>query len=143
MQTPGVVGVGAMGTVIVERFIAGGLSPVVFDVSTEAIRRATDLGATAAESPEEVARAADIVSVMVRTDQEMLDCVLGEHGVLSCLSDGEVLLLHSTIHPIPNRSSSVSWSVMNCLRSVLSAIMEIAELSFRASSRLEVRRSSR
>jgi 3-hydroxyisobutyrate dehydrogenase-like beta-hydroxyacid dehydrogenase len=103
MQTVGVVGAGAMGSVMVERFLAAGLQTFVYDVSAPAVQRATALGAVACPSPAEVAAASESVSVMVRTDDQMLDSVLGPHGVLSTLRPGSVLLLHSTIQPSTTR----------------------------------------
>ncbi|HYY88681.1 MAG TPA: NAD(P)-dependent oxidoreductase [Chloroflexota bacterium] len=103
MQTIGVVGAGAMGTVIVQRFVAAGRRVLVYDVAESAVARAVALGATAAPSPAELAAQADSVSVMVRTDAQMLDAVLGSEGLLHGAPPGAVLLLHSTIHPRTTR----------------------------------------
>src|SRR5947209_20470718 len=103
MQTVGVVGAGAMGTVIVERFLAAGLRVGVYDVSAEARQRAAGLGAVVAPSPSALAAQADWMSVMVRTDAQMLDSVLGSEGVLEGQRPSAPLLLHSTIHPRTTR----------------------------------------
>ena len=103
MNTAGVVGVGAMGTVIVERHRGAGLRVMAYDVSEAAMDRAAALGAEPCPSPAAVGNTADVVGVMVRTDEEMLDAVLGSGGVLEGLSAGKVLLLHSTIHPSVTR----------------------------------------
>src|SRR5262249_15674385 len=71
VSTVGVVGVGAMGTVMVERFLAVGLRTVVYDVSAPALERAVALGAEPRSSPAHVGQVADVVDVMVRTDDEM------------------------------------------------------------------------
>src|SRR4051794_23645278 len=104
MNTVGIIGIGAMGSVIVERFAAAGLRTFVYDVSAPALERAVALGAEPCASPAEVGRAAEVVDVMVRTDQQMLDAVLGEGGVLEGLSSGKALLLHSTIDPRTTRT---------------------------------------
>jgi 3-hydroxyisobutyrate dehydrogenase len=98
-----VVGVGAMGGVIAERFVQAGLPTTVFDVSEQAVQRAVASGAVAARSPAEAAAAADYCSVMVRTDDQMLASVLGPDGALSSLRPGTSLLLHSTISPRTTR----------------------------------------
>src|SRR5262245_11831446 len=103
MDTTGVVGVGAMGSVIVERLVEAGRQVAAYDVSAAALERAVALGAQPCASPADVGRAADVVGVMVRTDAQMLDCVLGDDGVLDGLAEGKVLLLHSTIHPSTTR----------------------------------------
>jgi 3-hydroxyisobutyrate dehydrogenase-like beta-hydroxyacid dehydrogenase len=92
-----------MGSVFVERFVAAGIKPLVFDVSPAAVDHARELGAEPCSSALELAQKADIVDVMVRTDAEMLDCVLGDHGILSGLSAGDALVLHSTVHPRTTR----------------------------------------
>jgi 3-hydroxyisobutyrate dehydrogenase-like beta-hydroxyacid dehydrogenase len=97
--TAGVVGVGAMGAVIVERHRGAGLRVLAYDVSDAAMALAATLGAETCASPAAVGQAADVVGVMVRTGDQMLDAVLGDDGVLAGLSEGKVLLLHSTIHP--------------------------------------------
>src|SRR5436853_4990566 len=99
MQTVGVVGAGAMGGVIVERFLAAGLRVSVYDVAEAAVQRVASLGAIPARSAAELAASVDSVSVMVRTDAQMLDSVLGPEGVIEGLRPRSVLLLHSTVHP--------------------------------------------
>jgi 3-hydroxyisobutyrate dehydrogenase-like beta-hydroxyacid dehydrogenase len=99
-----------MGSVFVERFRAAGLRTVVYDVSAAAVERAVALGAESCASPEEVGATADVVDVMVRTDQQMLDCVLGDRGILQGLTPGKVLLLHSTVHPRTTRAIAVAAS---------------------------------
>jgi 3-hydroxyisobutyrate dehydrogenase-like beta-hydroxyacid dehydrogenase len=103
MGTAGVVGVGAMGTVIVERHRRAGLQVLAYDVSNAALERAAALGAEPCPSPAAVGRAAEDVGVLVRTDEQMLNAVLGPGGVLEGLTSGKVLLLHSTIHPSVTR----------------------------------------
>jgi 3-hydroxyisobutyrate dehydrogenase-like beta-hydroxyacid dehydrogenase len=104
MKTVGVVGTGAMGLAMVERFLTAGLRASVYDVSGPALERAVALGAVAGTSAAEVAAASDSVSMMVRSDDQMLESVLGSNGVLSGLLPGGLLLLHSTIHPGTTRA---------------------------------------
>ena len=103
METAGVVGTGAMGSVIVERLVKAGRKVLAYDVSPAALERAATAGAEPCASPAAVGRGADVVGVMVLSDEQMLDCVLGPNGVLEGLSAGKVLLLHSTIHPRTTR----------------------------------------
>lgn len=103
MDSVGVVGVGAMGSVFVERFRTAGLETMVYDVSDTAVQRAMALGASAAGSLLELAQSVAFVDIMVRTDAQMLDCVLGPEGALEGLHSGQVLLLHSSINPKTTR----------------------------------------
>lgn len=99
----GVVGVGAMGSAFVERFHQGGLETVVYDVSPAAVERAVKLGSSAASSPADLARQVDVVDVMVLDDDQVLEAVCGRGGVLEGMRQGQLLLLHSTIHPRTTR----------------------------------------
>jgi 3-hydroxyisobutyrate dehydrogenase len=103
-QSVAVVGAGAMGLAMVERFVAAGLRTAVYDRSASAVERAVTAGAVAGASAAEVAAASDSVSVMVRTDDQMLDCVLGADGALGGLRPGTLLLLHSTVLPSTTRT---------------------------------------
>ena len=46
-----------------------------------------------------MAQASTLIDVVVRTDQEVLDCTLGRDGVLEGAAPGALVLLHSTIRP--------------------------------------------
>jgi 3-hydroxyisobutyrate dehydrogenase len=93
-----------MGLAMIERFVAAGLRTRVYDVSAPAMERAVAAGAVAGTSPAEVAAASESVSVMVRTDDQMLESVLGPRGALAGLRPGSLLLLHSTILPSTTRT---------------------------------------
>src|SRR5205807_4981776 len=74
METVGMIGVGAMGSALLERLRLAHVEPVVFDVSSEAMDAARALGAEPAASPADVARSATLVDVVVRSDDDVLDC---------------------------------------------------------------------
>lgn len=99
METVGMVGVGAMGSVLLERLRLAHVEPVVYDIDSAAVDRARAAGAEPAKSAAAVAREATIVDVVVRTDDDVLDCALGEGGLLAGAQPGSLLLLHSTILP--------------------------------------------
>jgi 3-hydroxyisobutyrate dehydrogenase len=104
MPTVGVVGVGSMGSVFVERFVAAGVPTLAYDASDAAVRSAAALGAKPCASLAELADAADVVDVMVRNDTQMLECTLGHGGLLEHLAPGKTLILHSTVHPRTTRT---------------------------------------
>ena len=104
METVGIVGVGAMGSALLERLRLAHVEPVVYDIDRDALERAQGAGAEAAASAAAVARAATIVDVVVRTDDDVLACTLGERGVLEGAQPGALVLLHSTILPQTTRS---------------------------------------
>jgi len=99
MEQVGIVGVGAMGSALLERLKLAGVSATAFDIESAAMETARGLGARLAPSSAAVAQASTVIDVVVRTDQEILDCTLGSNGILAGAQPGALLLLHSTIRP--------------------------------------------
>jgi 3-hydroxyisobutyrate dehydrogenase len=95
----GLIGVGAMGSALLERLRAHGYSVAAYDISETGGANATRDGATIAESPAQAARLANYVHVFVNTDSQVLDVTLGELGIFSSIAPGALVLLHSTILP--------------------------------------------
>ena len=58
MERVGLVGVGAMGTALLERLRLAGVQPIAFDIDPAAVARARNLGADIAGSIPELARVA-------------------------------------------------------------------------------------
>ncbi len=67
--------------------------------SQPALDSAIALGYRAATNAADLAKQATLIDIVVRTDQDMLDCVLGSNGVLETAQPGTLLLLHSSILP--------------------------------------------
>jgi len=99
MEKIGFVGTGAMGSAMLSRLKLAIVQATAFDIAPRAMEAARAEGAQAALSAKAVAQASTIVDVVVRTDQEVLDCTLGKDGVLEGAAPGTLALLHSTIRP--------------------------------------------
>jgi 3-hydroxyisobutyrate dehydrogenase len=96
----GMIGTGAMGLALLERLKLAGVNDIVcYDASAAALESARALGFHAATDAADVAKQATLIDIVVRTDQDMLDCVLGPNGVLQSAQPGTLLLLHSSILP--------------------------------------------
>jgi 3-hydroxyisobutyrate dehydrogenase len=96
----GFVGLGQIGLPLASRLLdwPGGL--VVCDVVPEATEPFVDGGATVASTPAEVARAgASVISVMVRTEEQVRDVLLGPDGIAGAAAPGTVVAVHSTVSP--------------------------------------------
>ncbi len=99
METVGIVGAGNMGSALIERQRLALVEQLVYDIDPAALERARGAGAEPAASAADVARAATMIDVVVRTDDEVLECTLGEQGILAGARPGTLVLLHSTILP--------------------------------------------
>lgn len=103
MDVIGLVGLGAMGSALLERLHLAEVEVVGYDIDPGCLERARVGGAKPLGSPAEVARAAKTIDVVVRTDDEVLECVLGESGVLGGALPGSLILIHGTILPQTTR----------------------------------------
>ncbi len=100
METIGMIGTGAMGLALLERLKLAGVADVIcYDAYGPALEDARKLGFTAVASAAEVAKRATLIDVVVRTDQDMLDCMLGAGGVIDAAAPGALILMHSSILP--------------------------------------------
>ncbi len=99
MEKIGFVGTGAMGSALLSRLKLANVSAVAFDISPSALEAARKEGAQTTTSAKAVAQASTMVDVVVRTDQEVLDCTMGKDGILEGAAPGTLVLLHSTIRP--------------------------------------------
>ncbi len=99
MELTGMMGVGRMGSAILERLVLAGAQVTAYDIDPSAIERARAAGATVAATPADVGRAASMIHVIVHTDEQVIACVTGRDGVLEGAQPGTVVLIHSTIRP--------------------------------------------
>jgi len=99
MEKIGFVGTGAMGSALLSRLKLAGGSAIAFDIAPAAMEAARKEGAETVSSAKAVAQNATIIDVVVRTDQDVLQCTLGNDGVLEGAAPGSLVLLHSTIRP--------------------------------------------
>jgi 3-hydroxyisobutyrate dehydrogenase-like beta-hydroxyacid dehydrogenase len=93
------IGTGAMGLALLERLKLNGVYVVCYDSHGPSLEQARALGMSTAGSSAEVARQSTLIDIVVRTDQDILDCVLGPDGILGSAPPGTLLLLHSSILP--------------------------------------------
>ena len=99
----GFIGLGLMGFPMMERLLAAGHSVTVWNRSEEKAARAIAAGATAVETPADVARSADIVFLCVTDDHAVNEIVFGPGGIAAAATDQKVLIDCSTIRPSAGR----------------------------------------
>jgi 3-hydroxyisobutyrate dehydrogenase-like beta-hydroxyacid dehydrogenase len=93
------IGTGAMGLALLERLKLAGVAAVCYDSYAPSLEQAGALGMGVVGSSAEVAKGSTLIDIVVRTDQDILDCVLGPKGVLETAQPQTLLLLHSSILP--------------------------------------------
>lgn len=99
MDRIGFIGLGRMGRPMASNLARKGFSLVVHDVAPEGVKALTDLGAQAAASVAEVAKASDVVITMLPSGVEVEQVVTGADGVLANSRPGMLVMDMSTIEP--------------------------------------------
>ncbi|PCJ71479.1 MAG: 3-hydroxyisobutyrate dehydrogenase [Rhodobiaceae bacterium] len=97
MAKIGFIGLGNMGGPMVQNLIKAGHDLVVFDLSADAIKKATDAGAASATNAADVARGAEIVVTMLPAGSHVSSVYLGDQGLLAVAAKGTVFIDSSTI----------------------------------------------
>jgi 3-hydroxyisobutyrate dehydrogenase len=99
----GLVGVGKMGSALLECLVRADAKVRAFDIKASAMQAARAAGAETVANAAETARGSKIIHVFVHNDQEIFDATLGANGVLAGADNGATVILHSTILPATTR----------------------------------------
>ena len=99
----GFIGLGVMGKPMALNLITGGHRLVVHSRSRRPVDEVTAAGAASAASPAEVARQATVVITMLPDTTDVETVIAGEHGVLSGLQPGSIVIDMSSISPVATR----------------------------------------
>ena len=130
MEKIGFVGTGAMGSALLSRLKLANVQATAFDIVPVAMEAARKEGAQTATSAKAVAQTSTIVDVVVRTDQEVLDCTMGKDGILEGAAPGTLVLLHSTIRPTTTKKIAEAaaetrvYVIDACMTAVPSAVRQ-------------------
>jgi 3-hydroxyisobutyrate dehydrogenase-like beta-hydroxyacid dehydrogenase len=130
MEKIGFVGTGAMGSALLSRLKLANVQATAFDIAPAAMEAARKEGAQTATSAKAVAHASTIIDVVVRTDQEVLDCTMGKDGILEGAAPGTLVLLHSTIRPTTTKKIAEAaaetrvYVIDACMTAVPSAVRQ-------------------
>jgi 3-hydroxyisobutyrate dehydrogenase-like beta-hydroxyacid dehydrogenase len=98
VKRTGVIGLGAMGLQMAKHMAAKGFAVAGYDVAAEANARAQSHGVKICGSVPEVGGAAEVVIVMVATDDQVREVVVGS-GLLDRLARGAVICIASSASP--------------------------------------------
>ena len=102
-ESVGFIGLGVMGRPMAKHVLAGGYPVTVFNRSRKAVDELVAAGASAAESPADVARRATVVIVMVPDTPDVAAVIAGDGGILEAMQPGSVVIDMSSISPVETR----------------------------------------
>jgi 2-hydroxy-3-oxopropionate reductase len=95
----GFIGLGVMGRPMARNLLAAGHELVVHSRSSAPVDELVSEGASAADSPREVAEATDVIILMLPDDQAVTTVVEGEGGVFEGATAGHLVVDMSTVSP--------------------------------------------
>ena len=98
VKRTGVIGLGAMGLQMARHLLRKGFDVTGYDVDVDAMRRAVEQGAKTCLSPAQVGDHAEVVIVMVASDQQV-DEVVAQSGLLDRLQPDSVICIASSCAP--------------------------------------------
>jgi 3-hydroxyisobutyrate dehydrogenase-like beta-hydroxyacid dehydrogenase len=93
----GYVGVGLMGLPMAKRLISLGYTVRAYDIVAEKTAAAVQAGASAASSPADAVRGADLVLLNLPTNEAVEQAAFGEQGVASAVRPPQLVIDFSTI----------------------------------------------
>ena len=96
VKRTGVVGLGAMGLQMARHMVSKGFSVAGYDIDAEAMRRAQNYGVRTCGTAAKVGAQADVVIVMVATDEQVEDVT---RALLGSLARGAVICIASSCAP--------------------------------------------
>lgn len=130
MEKIGFVGTGAMGSALLSRLRLADVTATAFDIAPAGMEAARKEGAQTLASAKAVAQASTIIDVVVRTDQDVMDCTMGKDGILAGAAPGTLVLLHSTIRPTTTKKIAQAaaetriYVIDACMTAVPSAVRQ-------------------
>ncbi|TVQ25787.1 MAG: 2-hydroxy-3-oxopropionate reductase [Spirochaetaceae bacterium] len=96
----GFIGLGIMGKPMAKNLIRAGYDLLVCDIGQDAVAELVKEGATAADSPRDVAAETEFIITMLPNSPEVRDVVLGTKGILETVQPGSIVVDMSSIAPL-------------------------------------------
>ncbi len=99
-ETIGFIGLGIMGRGMVDNLLGAGFELTIWNRTAERMTPFIERGASAADSPRDVAQRSDIIIICVSDTPDVEAVILGEDGVIHGASAGDLVIDMSTINPV-------------------------------------------
>ena len=107
MSNLGFIGLGAMGGRVTKRLLDAGHTVTGYNRTKSKAQWLLDAGMRWADSPQAVAKAADVIFTMVTNTNALHEVLGGSDGVLSGLGQGKIYIDMSTVSPNASRRLAV------------------------------------
>jgi len=95
----GFIGLGIMGKPMAKNLVNAGYKLVVNDINPSPVRELVAMGATAIDTPAEIAKAAKKIITMLPDGPDAEEVVLGKNGIIETATTENVLVDMSSISP--------------------------------------------
>lgn len=99
----GFIGLGLMGSNMVECLQKNGFEPVVMDLNADAVARVVARGATEAKTGKELAEQSDVIMLCLTTSAVVEKLIYAEDGILAGIKPGAVVIDFGTSIPASTR----------------------------------------
>ncbi len=99
MESIGFIGLGNMGSKMVERLIKAGYPVTGYNRTKEKATALIKLGMQWADSPANIVKVCDITLMSLTDDKAVLSITEGKQGILSGITNGKILVDMSTVSP--------------------------------------------
>ena len=99
----GFLGLGNMGSSMATNLLKTYSNMHVYDIVPENVAKLVSLGATAASSPDSLARESDVIITMVPATAHVRSLLQGPNGLFASASQGTLFIDSSTIDPIASK----------------------------------------
>ncbi|XP_010926932.1 probable 3-hydroxyisobutyrate dehydrogenase, mitochondrial isoform X3 [Elaeis guineensis] len=115
LERVGFIGLGNMGFHMASNLITAGYKITVHDINYNALKKFSEKGIPAKETPCEVAESSDVIITMLPSSSNVLDVYTGRNGLLHCRSHLSPWLFIDSSTIDPQTSRMLSTNISKCL----------------------------
>lgn len=102
----GLIGVGTMGKLMLERLMENGYEVAAYDAFPSAMEYVREKGATVVSSPAELAGTAKLIMMSLPAAKQVLEVISGENGLLDALTEEHIIVDTSTVSPATSQKGA-------------------------------------
>ncbi|HET9486260.1 MAG TPA: NAD(P)-dependent oxidoreductase [Chryseosolibacter sp.] len=97
-EPAGIIGLGRIGLPVARAWLKAGYDVYGYDIEPEVVKEFTSAGGKSKESPQEVARHARVIAILVLDDDQVVEVVTGKEGILRTATPETTIICMSTIN---------------------------------------------